>query len=85
MEADTLHARIEHRIAELRAAFPPIEACRASLEHWREDGEPRHALQLELRRPQQQTLLSGPARASTEAAVQAAFELAERKLRGDHA
>jgi hypothetical protein len=85
MEAETLHARIEHRIAELRAAFASIEACRASLEHWQENGEPRHALQLELRRPQQQTLVSGPARTSAEAAVQAAFELAEAKLRADHA
>lgn len=85
MEADTLHARIELRIAELRAAFAPIEACRASLEHWQENGEPRHALQLDIRWPQRQTLLSGPARASAEAALQGAFELAERKLRGDHA
>ena len=76
MKSDTLQAGIEHRIAELRAAHPRIAVCHATLDEWHEDAGPRYALRLDIRWPQHQSLISGPARASAEQAVQAAFDLA---------
>jgi len=76
MKSDTLQAGIEHRIAELRAAHPRIAACHATLDEWHEDTGPRYALRLDIRWPQHQSLISGPAHASAEQAVQAAFDLA---------
>jgi hypothetical protein len=78
MKSDSLQAVIEHRIADLRAAHPKITVCHATREQWHEDTGPRHALRLDLRWPQHQSLISGPARASAEEAVQAAFEKAAR-------
>ena len=80
MKSDSLQAGIEHRIAELRAAYPRISACQASLEDWHEGAEPRWSLRIEVRWPQHQCLISGPARASAEQAVQAAFDTAVRSL-----
>jgi hypothetical protein len=85
VKADTLQAAIEHRIAELRAAHPRIAACHATLDEWHEDTGPRHALRLDIRWPQHQSLVSGPARPNIRAAVEAAFELAARTLEGAHA
>ena len=85
MKADTLQTEIAHRIAELRAAHPRVGACHATLDEWHEDTGPQHALRLDIRWPQHQSLLSGPARASVRAAVQAAFELAARTLEQAHA
>jgi len=78
MKSDSLQAGIEHRIADLRAAHPKITVCHAMLEQWHEDTGPRHALRLDLRWPEHQSLVSGPARASAEEAGQAAFEKAAR-------
>ena len=75
MKKDGLRAEIEHRIAELCAAHPRISHCAARMENWREGGTPRYALGLDIRWPQHQTLLSGPARASAEDAVEAAFDV----------
>lgn len=85
MKPDTLRADIEHRIAELRAAYPRIAVCHATLDEWHEDAGPRHALRLDIRWPQHQSLVSGPARASIRAAVDAAFEMAARTLERTHA
>jgi hypothetical protein len=85
MRSDSLPASIELQIAELRARYPRVTFCRAALEQWAEDGEPRHALQLDIRWPQHQTLLSGPACPSAERAVQAGFEKAARRLGEIHA
>lgn len=85
MESGGLQARIQHEIADLRARFPHIDACHASLEDWHEAGGPRHALQLDIRSPQHQSLVSGPARDSAEEAVRAAFDLATRSLEQAHA
>jgi hypothetical protein len=76
MKNDSLRAGLEHRIAELRAAHPRISACHATLDEWHEDTGPRYALRLDIRWPQHQSLVSGPARASAEEAMQAAFEKA---------
>jgi hypothetical protein len=85
MKSDTLQASIEHRIAELRAAHPQITVCHATLDEWHEDAGPCHALRLDIRWPQHQSLVSGPARPSVRAAVEAAFELAARTLERAHA
>jgi hypothetical protein len=80
MESHRLQARIEHGIAELRAAYPRITQCRAALDCWREGAAERHSLRLDIRWPQHQSLVSGPGRDSAEAAVQAAFDTAARSL-----
>jgi hypothetical protein len=80
MEADSLQARIQHAVADLRAAYPGIGICHATLEEWHEGTMPRHALRLDIRWPQHQSLISGPARASAEEAVRAAFDTAIRHL-----
>jgi hypothetical protein len=80
MKHDSLQADIEHRIAELRAAYPRISACHAVLESWPQAAGPRYALRLEIRWPQHQSLVSGPARDSAEEAVRAGFDAAARSL-----
>jgi hypothetical protein len=76
MESETLQARIEHEIAELRARFPRVTACHPTLEQW----EGKHALRLDIRWPQHQSLVSGPPSATPEAAVRAAFDQAAHAL-----
>jgi hypothetical protein len=85
MKPDTMQADIEHGIAELRGRYPRIAVCHATLDEWHEDVGPRHALRLDIRWPQHQSLLSGPARASARAAVQAGFEAAAHTLEETHA
>jgi hypothetical protein len=85
MKSDSLQAGIEHRIAELRAAHPRLSVCHATLEDWPEDSAPRFALRLDIRWPQHQSLVSGPARDSADEAVRAAFDLAARSLEHAHA
>jgi len=80
VEPDSLQARIQHAIADLRAAFPRIGACHAALEDWHEGAEARYSLRLDIRWPQHQSIVSGPVRASAEQAVQAAFDKAARSL-----
>jgi hypothetical protein len=80
MKHDGLQARIQHGIAELRAAHPRITECRATLDRWREGAAERHALRLDIRWPQHQSLVSGPGRDSAEEAVQAGFDAAARSL-----
>jgi hypothetical protein len=80
MKKETLQADIEHRIAELCAAYPRISQCSARMEDWREAGKLCYALRLDIRWPQHQSLVSGPACASTEEAVEAAFAKATNSL-----
>jgi hypothetical protein len=80
MKSDGLHAELGHRIAELRARYPRVQHCEARIEQWQEDGEPRHAVRLDIRWPQHQHLVSGPARANAAQALQAAFEKATGQL-----
>jgi hypothetical protein len=82
MESDSLQARIQHSIAELRGAYPRITVCHATLEHWHEGSKARWALQLDIRWMQHQSLISGPARRSDREAVRAAFDLATHSLGG---
>jgi hypothetical protein len=85
VKSDPLPASIEHCVAELRARYPRLTFCRAALEHWAEDGAPRYALGLDIRWPQHQSLIVGPAQASAESAVAAAFELAAHRVERRHA
>lgn len=85
MKGDSLRAELEFRIAELRAAHPQLGVCHAALDEWHEDTGPRYALRLDVRRPQRQHLVSGPARAGPEEAVRAGFEAAARALERAHA
>jgi hypothetical protein len=75
-----LQARLEHEIAELRGAFPRVDSCHSALVRWKDGEQARYSLGLDIRGPQRQTLLSGPAQASIEAAVDAAFRLARERL-----
>jgi hypothetical protein len=82
MNSDS-HARIEHEIAELRGAYPRLTTCHSALRNWTEEGVPRHSLWLDLRWPEHQSIVSGPACASAEEAVQAAFDKARGILSAD--
>lgn len=85
MDSDSLQAPIRHDIAELRGNHPRITACHATLEDWYEGMQARHSLRLDIRWPQHQSLISGPARDSAEEAVHAAFDLATGSLAQAHA
>jgi hypothetical protein len=85
MESDSPQARIEHGIAELRGAYPRITTCLSALHNWHEDDGERHSLWLDIRWPQHQSIVSGPARGTVEAAVQAALDEAVRVLEQSHA
>jgi hypothetical protein len=82
MDVDSLQGRIEHEVAELRGAFPLVESCHSALVRWKDGEQPRYSLGLDIRWPQHQTLLNGPAQATAEAAVEAAFRLARERLQG---
>jgi hypothetical protein len=82
MDFDSVQARIEHEIAELRGAFPALESCQSALVQWAEGAEARWSLGLDIRAPQHQTLVSGPAQPTPEAAVEAAFRRAREELQG---
>lgn len=77
---DDLQARIQHEIAELRAAYPRISAFHAALDHWYEGADALYSLGLDIRWPQHQSLISGGARNSAYAAVRAAFDAAAKHL-----
>jgi hypothetical protein len=78
-------ASIEHEVAELRGDYPRVTSCQSALRTWMEDGMPRHSLWLDIRWPQHQSIVSGPARGTVDAAVRAALEQAARVLEQSHA
>jgi len=80
MDFESVQGRIEHEIAELRGAFPRIEGCHSALVQWKDGEQARYSLGLDIRGPQHQALVSGPAQASAEAAVEAAFRVAREQL-----
>jgi len=75
-----VQAHIEHQLAELRGAYPRISSCHSALRNWFEDGKARYSLWLDLRWPDHQSIVSGPARDSAEQAVQAGFDKAREVL-----
>jgi hypothetical protein len=80
MDADALQPRIEHEIAELRGLFPAIAACHSALLQTKDDGGARWSLHLDIRAPQAQVIVSGPAEESAEAAIAAAGRMARERL-----
>jgi len=78
MDIDSVHARIEHESAELRARYPHVTDCRSALVQWNEAGKKRYSLKLDLRWPQHQTLLNGEAMDDAGAAIAAAFAQARQ-------
>lgn len=80
MEPGGLQARIEHGIAELRAAYPRVGSCHFALHTWREGDRTLHSLWLDIRWPGHQTVLSGPPCANPGEAIEAALAKAARGL-----
>ena len=80
MDLDSVHARIAHESAELRACYPHITDCRTALVQWNEAGKKRYSLKLDLRWPEHQTLVSGAAMDDAAAAIAAAFADARRRV-----
>ena len=80
MDIDSVHARIEHETADLRARYPHITDCRSALVQWSEAGEKRYSLNLDIRWPQHQSLISGEAKDEAGAAIAAAFARARQRV-----
>jgi hypothetical protein len=80
METESLRAHIEHESAELRALYPRIKDCHTALMRWTDAAGEHHSLHLDIRWPQHQTLVSGPARESAAAAVEAGFHTARERV-----
>ncbi len=80
MDRESLEALIEHQVADLRASFPHIAACRTCIESLNEGGTRRYCVRLDIRWPEHQSLISGKAKDGPHAAVCAAFEQARRRL-----
>ena len=81
MESDSLRARIEHEIVELRALYPQITSCHPAMVGWKEGGERHYSLHLDIRAPQHQLIVSGPARDDNYAALQAGFAAARERMK----
>ena len=81
MDAQSVQARIEHETAQLRSLHPRITACHTALVQWRDGDATRYSLHLDMRWPQHQTLVSGEARDTPEAAIEAALQAAKEQLR----
>jgi hypothetical protein len=82
MEPDSLRARIEHETAEMRVLHPYVTHCHPALVEWNDAGVRRYSLALDIRWPQHQTLVSGEAEDSAEAAISTAFHSARQRLQG---
>lgn len=81
MKEESLHALIQHEVAELRVEFPQIALVRTSLDTWTEGEARRYSLGLDIRWPDHQTLVAGPVRDGVHEAVRAAFDEARQRLR----
>jgi hypothetical protein len=81
VKEESLHALIQHQVAELRVEFPQIALVRSSLETWKEGESRRYSLGLDIRWPDHQTLVAGPPREGVHEAVRAAFDAARQRLR----
>ena len=57
MDIDSVHARIEHESAELRT-LSAHHRLRTALVQWNEVGKKRYSLNLDIRWPRHQTLVS---------------------------
>lgn len=80
MDTESLQARIEHESAELRALYPHIKNCHAALMCWTDAEGVHHSLHLDIRWPEHQTLVSGPAQDNAAAAIEAGFRTAKERI-----
>ena len=80
MDADSIRARIEHEVAELRARYPEMTRCDTALSRRTEAGATRYSLYLDMHWPQSQILLPGPAMPDAGAAIDAAFREARSRI-----
>ena len=80
MSGESLQARIEHEGAELRALYPHIRTCHTALVRWTNADGPHYSLHVDVRWPDHQTLVSGEAKDSAEAAIDAGFRNARDRL-----
>jgi hypothetical protein len=80
MDIESLQAQIALESAELRARYPQITGCGTMLVGWDEAGRKRYSLQLDIRWPQHQTLVSGEAKDDALAAIAAGFECARKRV-----
>lgn len=80
MDADVIRAHIERKSAELRALYPDITRCDTAFSQRREDGRLHYSLYLDLRWPQTQVLVTGPAHGDAGAAIDAAFHEARSRI-----
>ena len=89
MELDTPQALVQHHVAaqlgDLRGAYPRITDCHFALLRGGDGGQPRYSLWLDIRWPQHQSIVSGPARGSEIEAVRAGFDKARHALEECHA
>lgn len=80
MDTESLHARIEHETAELRALHPYVRDCHAALVRWSDADGVHHSLHLDVRWPQHQTLVGGEPRSDAAAAIEAGFRAARQRV-----
>jgi len=80
MDTESLQARIEHESVELRALYPHIKDCHAALACWTDAAGVHHALHLDIRWPQHQTLVSGESKDNAAAAIEAGFRTARQRV-----
>ena len=80
MDPQSTQERIEQETVQLRAGFPHVRDCHSALVQWKDGEATRYSLYLDIRWPQHQTLISGQARDSAEAAISAAFQTARERL-----
>lgn len=80
MDGDAIRAHIDRKAAELRAAYPDMTRCDTALAQRREDGKLHYSLYLDLRWPQTQVLVTGPAHDDAGAAIDAAFHEARSRI-----
>jgi len=80
MDADAIRARIDQQAAELRTAYPDMTRCDTALAQRKEGGKARYSLYLDLRWPQTQVLVTGPAHSDAGAAIDAAFHEARSRI-----
>jgi hypothetical protein len=81
MDPQSAQERIEQETVQLRAGFPHVTHCHTALVQWKDGDVKRYSLHLDIRWPQHQTLISGQARDSAEAAIGAAFQVARERLK----
>lgn len=80
MDDDAVRAHIERRSSELRALHPDLTRCDTAFSRRREGDNLSYSLYLDLRWPQRQLLVTGPAHSDAGVAIDAAFQEARTRI-----